>query len=326
MGVTDNQLGGDHYERACAAGCAASDAASPAADVSGADFWDTLPLGRGVELLAHDANGVAALHKPAGLLSHPNAAGDERRSLLCAPYDLRDECYLLGETGAAGEAAPARRSTNESLKEKQAAPRRLWLLNRLDSATSGLLLVCANRELAQVIRRTFRERRVHKTYVALVFGNARHLHSGGRANAQAGARGGASAGLLWRDRLSVDKRGGHIRTRAASSPARPRGTSVTAETRVRVLRIDDALSLLQLEPVTGRSHQLRVQCARRGLPIVGDATYGDFAANRAFAKAQPGTRGRLFLHALETQFDYAWRGRTHPFAARSPLPAEFEKS
>ena len=42
---------------------------------------------------------------------------------------------------------------------------------------------------------------------------------------------------------------------------------------------------MRLEPRTGRSHQLRVQCAKRRLPIVGDQTYGDFGLNREFAKA-----------------------------------------
>jgi 23S rRNA-/tRNA-specific pseudouridylate synthase len=82
------------------------------------------------------------------------------------------------------------------------------------------------------------------------------------------------------------------------------------------------ITLLKLEPRTGRSHQLRVQCALRRLPIVGDATYGDFARNREFAKAT-GLK-RLFLHSVEASFDYEFGGRAFHFAARAPLPAEFE--
>jgi 23S rRNA-/tRNA-specific pseudouridylate synthase len=67
---------------------------------------------------------------------------------------------------------------------------------------------------------------------------------------------------------------------------------------------------------------LRVQCALRHLPIVGDATYGDFPRNREFAKGT-GLK-RLFLHSLETSFDYEFGGRPHHFAARAPLPEEFE--
>ena len=81
------------------------------------------------------------------------------------------------------------------------------------------------------------------------------------------------------------------------------------------------LALLRLEPKTGRSHQLRVQCAKRRLPIVGDGTYGDFPDNRAFAK-RTGSK-RLFLHSHETSFNYDFGGRSHAFKAIAPLPPEF---
>jgi len=283
-----------------------------------AAWWARLPLGRGVELVGHDANGVAALCKPAGLLSHPNVAGDEARALLRAPYDLKEECYELGEGCEC-----ALTDTGQRARAQKKSPRLLFLLNRLDSATSGLLLVCANRELALKIRQRFRERAVHKVYAALVFGKP-------------GQAPGGAAPLIWRDRLSIEKRGGQIRTKAATGAGARLATSarafggalrggVSAEARVKVLSKGGDVSLLQLEPLTGRSHQLRVQCARRGLPIVGDATYGDFAANRAFAKAHHGTRGRLFLHSLETRFDYDWHGRKTHFAAHAPLPEAFTR-
>lgn len=98
-----------------------------------------------------------------------------------------------------------------------------------------------------------------------------------------------------------------------------------AESQMRVVKSRgvgaDALSLIQLEPRTGRSHQLRVQCAKRHLPIVGDQTYGDFARNREFAR-RTGEK-RMFLHSLETRFEYAWKGKTFAFAAKAELPAEF---
>ena len=81
--------------------------------------------------------------------------------------------------------------------------------------------------------------------------------------------------------------------------------------------------LEKLEPHTGRSHQLRVQCAKRGLPIVGDRTYGNFAANREFVKG--GGARRMFLHSLEIGFDYAFRGRECAFSACAPLPPEFAR-
>jgi tRNA pseudouridine65 synthase len=246
------------------------------------NFWASLPLGRGVTLLTHDANGLAAFNKPAGVLSHPNQHADEPRSLLTVRYIIDGEYFEW--QGEAGEGGPSR----------------LWLLNRLDSATSGVILAAANEALASAIRAQFKQKTIRKIYQALVFGAPRQ------------------PGELWRDRLSVQKQGGQIRTAALGH--------VPAECRMNLTRAGGRhprVSLLRLEPRTGRSHQLRVQCAKRGLPIVGDQTYGDFARNREFAR-HAGTR-RMFLHSWETSFDYDLNGKQFRFAATAALPAEFEK-
>jgi tRNA pseudouridine65 synthase len=250
---------------------------TPAAD----GFWADVPFGPGVKGIAFDANGLGALDKPEGVLSHPNGPRDEHRSLVRAPYDKEDESFEW--KGPGGQA------------------RRLWLVNRLDSATSGLILAAADAALAREIRALFQRRRVHKVYEALVFGKPRQ-----------GAE-------TWRDVLRVKKQGGRIRTVAG-------GGNLPAECRMTLIRSGGGpvrLSLLRLEPQTGRSHQLRVQSAKRGLPIVGDQTYGDFGANRAFAKA--GGAKRLFLHSLEVAFDYEFGGTTTAFSATAPLPAEFNR-
>jgi 23S rRNA-/tRNA-specific pseudouridylate synthase len=243
------------------------------------NFWSTLPLGRDVRLVVHDANGLVAFAKPAGTLSLPNTTRDEPRSLLDAHYDINGEFYFWPASD-----------------ERSAG--RLWLLNRLDSATSGLLLAAADEKLAYEIRALFQKRHIKKIYNALVFGQP-HI-----------------AREIWRDRLAVEKRGGQIRTTT--------GGNIPSEAHMRVLRQrkgETPLALIELEPKTGRSHQLRVQCAHRHLPIVGDATYGDFKANREFAKSTG--EKRLFLHSLATQFDYTFKGRSFTFSAQAPLPEEF---
>lgn len=246
-------------------------------------FWASLPLGRGVTRLAWDDNGLAAFDKPAGILSHPNAPGDESRSLLGSHYTPEEEVY-------------------EWIDDSGGGPRRLWLLNRLDSATSGAILVAADEALAAIIRAQFKRKQVHKIYHALVLGSPRQPME------------------VWRDRLTVARREGRIRTSATSGhvPAECRMTLVRSG------RSEPRLALLKLEPHTGRSHQLRVQCAKRGLPIVGDQTYGDFRRNRELAK-RCGTK-RMFLHSSETKFEYEFRGQRCAFAVRAPLPPEFEST
>jgi tRNA pseudouridine65 synthase len=259
-------------------------------------FWSTLPLGTGVSLLAVDGNGLAAFSKPAGVLSHPNRISEQPRALLTVPYEEEGEFFQWAEADEKSAVAPA--SGQSPKTGKAGGVRRLWLLNRLDSATSGVILAASSQELADEIRSMFQKKHVKKIYNALVFGLP------------------SESKQVWKDRLAVQKRGAQIRTSTH--------TGIPSESHMRVLgqkRGSVPVALIQLEPKTGRSHQLRVQCAQRRLPIVGDATYGDFAANRAFAKASG--EKRLFLHSLETSFTYTFGGREHTFAAKAPLPSEF---
>jgi tRNA pseudouridine65 synthase len=243
-------------------------------------FADLAPLNRNVTVICESPTGLVALAKPVGALSHPNEPADQRRSMLTCPYSIDGEFFEWTDTSSA-------------------EPSRTWLLNRLDSATSGVVLLARSEALAKHIRQHFKHRQVQKVYAALVFGRS------GLARAD------------WRDRLSTAKRGGRVRTAARGN--------VPAETAMQqvesVTGRFGTLSLVQLEPKTGRSHQLRVQCAHRKLPIVGDATYGDFKRNRSFAKASG--LSRLFLHSYRTAFSFDWEGQHHKFAAEAPLPPEF---
>ncbi|HEY1765304.1 MAG TPA: RNA pseudouridine synthase [Opitutaceae bacterium] len=245
----------------------------------GPGSWADVPFGPGVSLAAGDANGLGALIKPAGVLSHPNGPRDEARALVRAPYDRDRECFEWASPGDGTE--------------------RVWLINRLDSATSGLILAARGEAIAREVRNRFKRQGIRKVYQALVFGRPRRDSE------------------TWRDVLEVRKQGGRIRTVAG-------GGNLPAESRMSLVRAGAAqprLSLIRLEPQTGRSHQLRVQCAKRGLPIVGDQTYGNFAANRAFAKAL-GSK-RMFLHSFEVSFDYRIGGASFAFSAQAPLPEDF---
>ncbi len=237
----------------------------------------SLPLGPGVTVLGHHPDGVVALDKPPGLLSHPNKPADTTRSLLAAPYESGAECYLLPD-GA-----------------------RAHLLHRLDSATSGVVLLATDDALATAIKKSFQERAVQKTYLALVFGVPRQRQES------------------WQDHLQVRRSSDRLRV----SNDRDGDTASTGMRLLRTFNGTPVLSLLELTPHTGRTHQLRVQCGKRRLPIVGDATYGDFAKNRTFTKA--GGAARLFLHAREVIVNCRYRGRDWRFQATSPASAEFER-
>lgn len=79
-------------------------------------------------------------------------------------------------------------------------------------------------------------------------------------------------------------------------------------------------SLLEAQLITGRTHQLRVQLAHLGFPIVGDDKYGDFAENKIMQ--QMGIK-RMFLHSAETLIRHPVSGEKLRLVA--PLPKELEK-
>ena len=67
------------------------------------------------------------------------------------------------------------------------------------------------------------------------------------------------------------------------------------------------ITLIKLLPVTGRTHQLRVQCKTHGLPIVGDRTYGSFSFNKEVAMRTE--KKRMMLHSGETVVNYNFKGK-----------------
>lgn len=241
-----------------------------------------LPLGPGVRPLAAQPTGLLALEKPAGVMSHPNAGEAARNALLTAEYDEASECYRFTDTACVA--------------------RRVWLLNRLDSPTSGVVLAATDEATARAVKALFAEREIEKTYHAVV--------KGGRLIPPEGA---------WRDRLDKRHGGDHVRASAGSG-----AEAVSLYSWIRANRELPALSLIKLEPKTGRTHQLRIQSATHGHPIAGDKTYGDFALNKALA-ARDRRFDRLFLHCSRTALRYTVGGREYAFVAESPLPPEFDR-
>jgi len=151
------------------------------------------------------------------------------------------------------------------------------VVHRLDMATSGLMVFARGEAMQRELSRMFREREVSKRYVALV------------------------AGVLENEIGEIDL------PLIVDWPNRPR-SKVDFElgkpslTRYRLLDIEDGDSRLELEPITGRTHQLRLHLASIGHPIIGDTLYEGRSAER------------LMLHATRLAFN-------HPITAK---PLYFE--
>ena len=160
------------------------------------------------------------------------------------------------------------------------------VVHRLDMATSGLMAMALGAATERRLARDFALRRVHKRYVAVVRGS------------------------LATDAGEIDL------PLAADWPNRPRQRVDRARgrpslTRARVLEHGADSTRLELEPVTGRSHQLRVHLLALGHPILGDALYAD-AAQRERAP-------RLLLHAAGLALAHPSTGAPLAFASEPPF-------
>ena len=253
----------------------------------------TLPLGRGVRVVAADARGILAFEKPAGTLTHPNSSGAAaaKNALLHGDYSLKNEGYACRVDGG--------------------KIRKIFILNRLDSPTGGVVLAATDAGVAAAAHKAFLAGTVRKIYFAVVLGNV------------------VPASGVWENFLRRSRsRDGALRVEECRESARD---AQFAQTRFSVVRAGTLFSeiagtLLKLEPHTGRTHQLRVQCALNRTPILGDKNYGNFRANaRASECGVPAARNRLFLHAAETEIAFPWRGSELRFAASSALPPVFSE-
>jgi 23S rRNA-/tRNA-specific pseudouridylate synthase len=215
-----------------------------------------------------ESNGLIALSKPVGILSHPNTKTDFPRSLFQCQYSTVDDSfYWLGE--------------------------KIWLLHRLDSCTSGVILIATEEKVAAAVKRAFAHRTVLKTYEALVFGRPSF----------------PKVAASWSDDMKYYE-----------------GVQRIASTDLKSIKVTTSFpmrSRLELRPHTGFTHQLRIQCSKRGLPIIGDKTHGNFDLNGAFNKLYPNLQERLFLHSRYVNVAYTLDGKLINFEAEDCVSEAF---
>jgi 23S rRNA pseudouridine1911/1915/1917 synthase len=170
------------------------------------------------------------------------------------------------------------------------------IVHRLDKLTSGLVVVAKNDSAHRALAAQFKSREVHKTYLTLVHG--RVTREAGEINKPIG-----------RDPVR------RTRMKAGGIGARE------ALTRFRVTRRFPHFTLLEAQPHTGRTHQIRVHLASLGNAIVGDKTYGAPGRLRLEGR-EVATLPRTFLHAAALEFRHP---RTNePVSFRVPLPPDLE--
>jgi 23S rRNA pseudouridine1911/1915/1917 synthase len=260
-------------------------------EVRGAMTPEPLPL----EIVFEDEH-LLVVSKPAGMLVHPTRGVKTGTLANALVYHLNrfwiaDLGLRIEEEGQPDSQPPQGRPPElvsdeaESLNPKSEIrnPKsflRPGLVHRLDRATSGLLVVAKTQRALSQLSQHFQRRLVEKRYLAVVHGSVEA------------------------ERLTIEAPIGH------EPEAQPKWSAMEggkpAETRLRVLGRRDGLSFVELEPVTGRTNQLRIHCSHVGHPIVGDEWYA------------PEGFERLCLHAARLAFHHPATNEWVSF--ESPLP------
>jgi 23S rRNA pseudouridine1911/1915/1917 synthase len=216
--------------------------------------------------IVYEDESLVVVSKPAGLVVHP-APGHDSGTLVNA---------LLARAGAQPSGGSAERP---------------GIIHRLDAGTSGLMIVAKSEEAHAALVAAMTERRVSRSYLALVEG----VFETDTATVD------APIGRSPRDRKKM----------AVVENGRPAVTETTTLERHR------RTSLLEARPITGRTHQIRVHLLAAGHPVVGDRVYGkDRKLETDLSLERP------FLHAARLAFDHPVSGNR--IELTDPLPPDLD--
>lgn len=269
---------------------------------------EAIPL----EVVYEDAD-LAVVNKPAGMMVHAGAGRSDD-----AGGDARNRGTLVNALlHRFGSLSTGNVSGNVSRTVVEGGGLRPGIVHRLDKQTSGLIVVAKNDQAHALLSRMFAERKVHKTYIALVEGEVK------------------------RDRGTINAAVSRDPVRRTRMTTQPNESARTAVSHYEVMRRISTrfgkFTLVRVRIETGRTHQIRVHMASMGHAVVGDTLYGGAGqlvdqeqlrrtpsrAARRNAEPERLKLGRNFLHAARLEF--AQPRTQKPIALEAPLPGELEE-
>jgi 23S rRNA pseudouridine1911/1915/1917 synthase len=199
---------------------------------------------------------------------------------------------MLATMGVAEDRESLLSVAKEYVKRKYSKPGNVYLgiVSRLDAPVTGVVLLARTSKSAARLSEAFRSRRVKKVYLAVVEGTP------------------AAAAAILEHYLRKDERHRKVHVTNESSEG-----AQLARLEYRTLATSGAMSLLEVELNTGRKHQIRVQLAKIGHPIVGDRKYGSGLRLSA----------GIALHAFRVELEHPVR--REPIEIEAPIPAAWRR-
>jgi 23S rRNA pseudouridine1911/1915/1917 synthase len=236
-----------------------------------------------VEIIYEDKN-LLAVNKPSGLVIHPDGRTKEE-SLTDWIAKKYPACQGVGEK--------LKISTGENIE-------RWGIVHRIDRETSGVVLIAKNQKTYDFLKKQFLDREIEKAYHAVVYGDVRY-----------------DEGII---NLGMGRNSRDFRKRATGKAVR--GEAREAITHYKTLARKEKISLVEANPRTGRTHQLRVHFADIGHAILEDKLY-------SVPRKAPIIIGRLALHAYSIEFELppAEDGKSGELIKIiAPYPPDFQKA
>lgn len=227
--------------------------------------------------VVYEDRNFLVINKPTGLITHQKNLNDDQPTIVDWVIENYPECKNIGEPFVASGAKVTRAG----------------IVHRLDKDTSGLIIIAKNNDAFFYFKNLFQARKIKKYYLALIHGKPKTPT--GTILSPLGRIGLKRTTRIIGKKL-IDKK--------------------EAETNYRTVKNFQSFTLLELNPLTGRTHQLRVHLNSIGHPVAGDPIYG-------FKKSSsPPELQQLFLHAYKLEFT-APDGKAMTIEA--DLPEELQK-
>ena len=217
---------------------------------------------------------------------------DEDQKALVRALVIYEDEYVIAFNKPSGLAVQTRGNRGTSLDHllwtfARSNGKRPQLVHRIDAGTSGLILAAKTKPAIAALSAEFAERRVQKTYLALVSGDIPNTDNGSI-------------------RVPLLKTGRSV------VPGKIDQGADSARTDWIVRSRRDGIALIEAQPLTGRMHQIRAHLAHLGCPILGDVIYGN----------STGGAGRLMLHAAALELTLPDKKK---LALEAPVPEDFAK-